>query len=80
MSGDVIDSLREKASFDFSQIEKEYGKLVENSFKAEVIFMNNSTSPSKMANIEAIQKVKAEDVTIERVTGGTIKPRIKLHR
>jgi hypothetical protein len=80
MSGDVIDGLREKASFDFSQIEKEYGKLVENSFKAEVIFMNNSTSPSKMANIEAIQKVKAEDVTIERITGGTIKPRIKLHR
>lgn len=80
MSGDVIDGLRKKASFDFSQVEKEYGKLVEDSFKAQVIFMNNSTSPSKMANIEAIQKVKAEDVTIECVTGGTIKPRIKLHR
>jgi hypothetical protein len=54
--------------------------MVADSFKAEVIFMNNSTSSAKMGNIEAIKKVKAEDVTIERVTNGTVKPRIKLRR
>jgi hypothetical protein len=80
MSAQLIDDMRKKASYDFLQVEKEYAEMVANSFKEKVIFMNNSTSPSKMGNVEGIQKVKPEDVTIERVTGGTVKPRIKLHR
>ena len=80
ISGDVIDSMRQKASFEFSNVEKEYGRLVEEYFNGhEVIFMNNSDT-SKMGHIESIQKVVASDVTIERLTSGTVKPRIKLHR
>lgn len=81
ISGDVIDAMRQKAPFEFSNVEKEYARLVEEYFSGhKVIFMNNSDSMSKMGHIESIQNVVASDVTIERLTSGTVKPRIKLRR
>jgi len=81
MSGAIIDAMRKKAPVDFDMIEKEYCKLAEKYFSGhQVMFINNSTSNTKMGYIESIQDVKASDITIERVTGGTVKPRVKLKR
>lgn len=77
ISGSVIDSLRAKAPDEFAKIEKKYKDRAEDYFGGhEVIFINNGSA--KLGMIESIKMVSGKDVTIERVTSGTIKPRVKL--
>ena len=42
----------------------------------KVIFINNASA--HLGKIEAIKEINKDDVILERVTSGTIKPRIKL--
>lgn len=77
ISGAIIDTLRAKAPVEFAKIESKYKERAEDYFGGhEVIFINNGSS--KLGHIEAIKMVSGKDVTIERVTSGTIKPRVKL--
>jgi hypothetical protein len=76
----VINSLREKRETapEFNAIEDQYRARAYKYFKDhKVIFINNSRS-SKQGNIESVMNVKEKDISIERVTSGTIKPMIKL--
>jgi hypothetical protein len=64
------------SSIDFSAIEDRYRKRAYEYFKNhEVIFINNSKT-KKQGRIEAIKKIKPQDIMIERVTSGTIKPMV----
>lgn len=73
-----IRTLREKYPLEFGRLEEEYKDLTYNNyFKAhDIIFMRNSTS--KIGDIAAIKRVKKEDIIIESVTSGTIKPFVKI--
>jgi hypothetical protein len=75
----VIRTMKEKAPKEFNEIEKKYAKTAYDDYfkNHDIIFINNSKS-TKVGNIEAIKQVGLNDIFIERVTGGTIKPKIKL--
>ena len=75
----VLSKLKELDSSSFKKIEEEYAEIAyENYFKNhEIIFINNAVS-SRLGLIESIKYVKKDDIFIERVTSGTVKPRIKL--
>lgn len=73
----TIDALRE-TSADFREIEEKFADRAYKYFKDhELILVNNSKS-SRQGNIEAVKRIKKEEIMIERVTGGSIKPMIKL--
>lgn len=77
MSGSIMADMRRMAPAEFNAIESRYSKIAYDYFKGhDVIFINNS--PSKLGRIEAIKEVNLKDVSIERVTSGTVKPKIKL--
>lgn len=75
----VIKSMQEKAPKQYGEILKKFAKIsYDGYFKdQDVIFINNSPS-SRIGNVEAIKRVGLNDILIERVTSGTIKPKIKL--
>lgn len=75
----TIKTLKENYPNDFFKIESEYAEIAYEEYfkKHPVIFINNSKS-AKVGNIEAIKNVTLSDIMIERVTSGTIKPKIKL--
>lgn len=75
----VIKSMQEKAPKQYDEILKKFAKIsYDGYFKDhDVIFINNSPT-SRIGNIEAIKRVGLDDIFIERVTSGTIKPKIKL--
>lgn len=76
ISGRLTDEMRTKAPKEFKLIEERYAKLAYEYFKGhKVIFINNGNN---LGYIEAIKEVKERDITIERVTSGTVKPRVKL--
>lgn len=79
ISGSIIQSMRDKAPKEFGGIEQKFADIAYNSyFKShEVIFINNG-SGAKFGMIEEIKKVQKKDIMIERVTSGTIKPKVKL--
>lgn len=79
ISTTLIQRMMREAPKEFDDIEKLYAKIAyEEYFKNhEVIFINNSKS-SKVGNIEAVKQVALSDIKIERVTSGTVKPKIKL--
>lgn len=77
ISGKLTDQIRAKAPIEFGAIESKYAAAAAEYFKGhKVIFINNS--PAYLGFIEAIKEVKQSDISIERVTSGTVKPRIKL--
>jgi len=78
--GNVISEMRLNYSDEFKPIELNYAKLAyKNYFKShDVIFMNHNTCKASYGRIEAIKRVKSKDIKIERVTSGTIKPKVKL--
>ena len=57
------------------------GLVLESSVKKErnkIIFMINTTPASRMGEVAAITKPKLADISIDVVTQGTIKPRVKI--
>lgn len=73
-----IRTLREKYAKEFGPLEKKYQELTYNNYfkNHDVIFMRNSTA--KIGDIIAVKRVKKDDITIDAVTSGTIKPFVKL--
>jgi hypothetical protein len=79
ISGSILASRKEKAPKDFAKIQTAYADVTYNNYfkNHEIIFINNATGP-KLGNIEAIKQVNKADIFIERVTNGTVKPKLKL--
>lgn len=77
MSGAIMDQMKKLAPGEFAAAQDKFAAVAADYFKGhKVIFINNSTS--NLGRIEAIKEVKKSDVIIERVTSGTIKPKVKL--
>jgi hypothetical protein len=79
MSGGIMDTMREKAPAEFKSIENRFKDIAYNSYfkNHEVIFINNGSGPN-FGNIEAVKKISKNEIFIERVTSGTVKPKVKL--
>lgn len=78
INGGIIKQLKEKAPERFQAIEKKFASRAAEYFAGhEVIFINNSNA-NRIGTIEEIKLVKKEDIMLERVTSGTIKPKVKL--
>lgn len=79
MSGTLMAQMKTKAPFEYGQIESDYADVAyDNYFKNhEIIFINNSAGP-RLGLIEAIKQVEKKDIMIERVTSGTVKPKVQL--
>lgn len=78
ISGSITETMRTKDPKRFDDIEKKYAALAYEYFKAhEVIFINNG-SGSNLGRIEAVKKISKKDIMIERVTSGTVKPKVQL--
>lgn len=79
MNVSIIKAMKQKAPTEFAAVERKFAKIsYDNYFKNhDVIFINNNPS-QKIGNIEAIKRVRVDDIFIERVTSGTIKPKIKI--
>lgn len=77
MSGSIMDQMKKLAPDEFNKAQEKFAEVAANYFKGhKVIFINNS--PANLGRIEAIKEVKKADVIMERVTSGTIKPKVKL--
>lgn len=79
ISTTILKSMKDKAPERFKMIEDSFAQMAyDGYFKPhKTIFINNNKS-SKMGNIESIKQVRASDITLNEVTAGTIKPRVKL--
>ena len=78
MNGSIMESMQQKAPKDFEKFQTEYADVTYNNYfkNHEIIFINNK-SRSKLGTIEAVKQVNKSDIFIERVTSGTIKPKLK---
>ena len=77
MSKSITAQMKQLAPKEFTAAEEKFASVASEYFKNHrVIFINNS--PAHLGKIEAIKQVVLKDITIERVTSGTIKPLIKL--
>lgn len=78
ISGSIIKEMKEKRPEEYKAIDMKYAKIsYDEYFKShKVIFINNLGN--KMGIIEEIKNVKLDDISIERVTNGTIKPKVQL--
>lgn len=78
ISKSITNKIRLEYPEEFGKIENEYAKRASEYFaEHDVIFINNSKG-LRRGYIEKVKRVQADDVLIERVTNGTIKPMIKL--
>jgi len=79
MSSGIMAEMKQKNPVRYSQIESDYADIAYNSYfkNHEIVFINNAPG-QKLGNIEAIKEVKKSDIMIERVTSGTVKPKVKL--
>ena len=73
-----LEAIRKKFPGDLARIEKDYiDRSYNNYFKNhDIIFIRNSTG--KIGDIEAIKKVEKKEISLERVTSGVIKPKVKI--
>lgn len=80
IKGSVIKELRSKYNYDFNPIEEKFQEVASEYFsKHDVIFINNNVqNKTRVGMIESIKRVKKDDIKIERLTSGTIKPMVKL--
>jgi hypothetical protein len=74
-----LKTIRKEFPDELSDIEKSYiDKVYKNYFsKHKIIFMDNK-KVGKVGSIHSIKSVKKTDISLERVTSGVIKPKIKL--
>lgn len=74
----AIKEIKKQFPTEWNTLEDKYrDRAYENYFKKHAtIFMYNSTS--KMGSIITVKNVKKEDIFLDRVTSGIIKPRIKM--
>ena len=74
-----IQEMRKLAPFGFRQLEEYYRDLTyEHYFRHhETIFINNTVGKN-LGVVEAVKAVQKEDIFIERLTQGTVKPKVRL--
>lgn len=79
ISGKLMQKMRERAPKTYREIERHYADLAYDYYfkNHKVIFINNSAGPA-MGRIESIKQVAKEDILMERLTNGTVKPRVRL--
>lgn len=78
ISGTITQAMRTKDPKRFAEIENKYAEAAYQYFKQhEVIFINNAPG-ARLGRVEAIKRVAKKDIMIERVTSGTVKPKIRL--
>lgn len=79
MSASIMNEMKSKAPEEFFMLEDRYKFISWNNYfkNHQIIFINNSSGP-RFGNVETIKQVEKKDIMIERVTSGTIKPRVKL--
>lgn len=79
ISGERMAAMQRKAEFEYNEIERDFAKIAYNNYfrSHEIIFINNASGP-RLGYIEAIKQVELKDIMIERVTSGTVKPKVKL--
>lgn len=80
MSGSIIQSMREKAPQAYKKIEQKFKNIsYDKYFKShDIIFINNSKTATSYGEIEAVKAIQKKDIMIERVTSGTIKPKVDI--
>lgn len=61
----------------YQKIEKRFREEVSNYFNRNIIFLNNNKKDSK-GEIISIKKILPQDIFIDRMTSGTIKPLIRI--
>ena len=78
-SGDIA-KIRKSFPKELSDIENEYQRLAyHNYFKNhDIIFMLNTGPKAQIGNIIGVKRVGLSDIKLERVTSGTVKPRVKI--
>ena len=73
-----INKIKSKAPKEWKAIEQRYRDVTyKNYFSKESIMFIYNTGPN-LGTIASIKKVKKNEIFLERVTSGTIKPRVKL--
>lgn len=79
MSAKVMANMRSKDQSSYDEIENLFRDVVYNYYfkNKDFIFVNNTKGP-KLGTIEAIKQVSKDEIWIDRVTRGTIKPKVKL--
>lgn len=75
----VLMTIRQKMPAEYAKVEGLYKDAAYAYFKNhKVIFINQNDSKATRGRIQAIKNVKRDDITIDEITSGTVKPRIKL--
>jgi len=79
ISGGIIDKMKAMSPKEYSLIEEKFKDISYNSYfkNHEIIFINNAKG-SSLGRIEAVKNITKPEVMIERVTSGTVKPKVKL--
>lgn len=80
ISGGVIEKMKQQSPAEYNKIEDRFRDVAYNNYfkNHEVIFINNTKGSSLVGNIEAVKKVQRQDIMLERLTSGTLKPKVKL--
>ena len=75
----TIERIKKKYPDEWAKIEKQYQDITyEKYFKHhDIIFMTNNPT-TKLGDVVAIKTVNKSDISIERITSGVIKPRVKI--
>jgi len=79
-----IEEIKKKYPKEWNEIETKYGRVAQAYFgNTDVIFINNNNTSGRLSSngggeILAIKKVRFNDIKIEQITQGTIKPRVQL--
>lgn len=74
----TINVMRQKAPEKFQEIEFSFANIAGQYFNGHKVIFVNHASKKRLGIVEAIKTVTEKDITIERVTAGTIKPEVKL--
>lgn len=77
IKGSSISALKSKMPKEYATIEKQFATKVANYFKNKVIILNNDKSKN-YGTVEFIGKVTAENIRIERISRGVVKPKLKI--
>lgn len=79
INGSAIQKMKQQSPDEYNKIEDKFREVAYNNYfkKHEVIFINN-VDGSSYGNIAAVKNVQKQDIMIERVTSGTVKPKVKL--
>ena len=80
ISKSKMEQIKSKMPNEYEDIRKRYKKMAYDYYFAghEVIFVQNESNQPDFGEIISIQKVVQADIEMERLTGGTIKPLIKV--